>query len=214
MTAPAMAYVIDASEPARKHLGTLLWEAGFLVDTFSSGPAFLEVCGQLSPGCVIADLRMPGMDGFELVRRLTSRGGDYPTILLASDCTIAEAVKALKAGAADFIGRPYGDELLLKAVRSALENGPTTRSEPAGRDFDPSRLKTLTGREWDILRGVVDGKTNKTIARDYGISPRTVEVHRAKLMAKSEARSISELVRVALTAGYAGQAPGRIAGPS
>jgi len=146
------------------------------------------------------------MDGFELLGRLKERCGAYPAILTASEGGVSRAVESMKAGAADFIQRPFGDEALLKAVCTALKAEAKASATAAGIRQSRAALATLTPREHDVLQGVLAGSTSKAIARDCGISPRTVEVYRANLMTKSKAGSVPELVRMALLAGQTGPA--------
>jgi two-component system response regulator FixJ len=193
-------YLIGDDAPARRAVASLLRDAGFAARAYDTGAAFLEDSRQLPPGCVIALLKTAGMDGFELLRRLKADHAPYPVIILASDTGVSQAVEAMKAGAVDFIETPCGDEMLLEAVRLALHAEARASLHVARRRRHRSALATLTPRERDVLAGVIDGKTSKMIARECGISPRTVEVHRANLMLKSGARSVSELVRMALIA--------------
>ncbi len=200
MAASAEAYLIGADAPPRRAVASLLRAAGIASRAYDTGAGFLDDCGRLPPGCVIALLGTPGVDGFGLLRRLRAEHADYPVIILAGDPDVRQAVEAMKAGAVDFIETPCGDEVLLEAVRSALRAEARASPHLARRRRHRSALATLTPREHDVLAGVVDGKTSKMIARECGISPRTVEVHRANLMLKSGARSVSELVRMALLA--------------
>jgi two-component system response regulator FixJ len=151
--------------------------------------------------CVISDIRMPGMSGIELVRRLKQDGTSCPVILITGHGDVALAVEAMKAGAVDFIEKPFDDEALLGAIRAALDAKPPVEGEASGRKEAEERLAELSPRERDVLQGLVAGKINKVIAHDLNISPRTVEVYRANLMAKAGARSMSELMRIALAAG-------------
>ena len=144
---------------------------------------------------------MPGMNGIELVKHLRSEGTTCPVILITGHGDVSLAVEAMKAGAADFIEKPFDDTALLDAIRAALDAGPATTGEGSARKEAEARLAELSPRERDVLRGLVAGKINKVIAHDLSISPRTVEVYRANLMAKTGARSISELMRLALAAG-------------
>jgi two-component system response regulator FixJ len=194
-------YVIDDDEAIRHSLSFLLTTAGIAARTFNSAAEFLRVCGDLAPGCIITDVRMPGMDGLELVRRLKERGLPHPAIVMSGHGDIPLAVEAMKAGALDFIEKPFQDDILLRAVRAALD-----ADELASQHGDAKRrfkeiLSALSPREREVLQSVVEGKTNKLIAFEFGISPRTVEVHRASMMLKTGAGSLSELVRMALLAG-------------
>jgi two-component system response regulator FixJ len=192
-------YVIDDDEAIRRSLAFLLRSSGMASHTYETAEAFLAEAGTLAPGCVITDVRMPGIDGIELVRRLTEAKLPLSTVVITGHGDISLAVEAMKAGAVDFIEKPFKEEVLLGAVKRAL----SARSgvDDPGLQRDRSALQALSPRERQVLEGVVDGKTSKVIARDLGISPRTVEVHRAGMMMKTGAKSLSELVRMALIAG-------------
>ena len=151
--------------------------------------------------CVISDIRMPGLNGIELVRKLKGEGSSCPVILITGHGDVALAVEAMKAGAVDFIEKPFDDAALLGAIRSALDALPDNRTGSSAKNEAEARLAELSPRERDVLQGLVAGKINKVIAHDLSISPRTVEVYRANLMAKTGARSMSELMRIALAAG-------------
>ena len=144
---------------------------------------------------------MPGMNGIELVRKLKSEGSACPVILVTGHGDVGLAVEAMKAGAVDFIEKPFDDVVLLGAIRSALDARSTVQGDSAARNEAEAQLAELSPRDRDVLQGLVAGKINKVIAHDLSISPRTVEVYRANLMAKTGARSVSELMRIALTAG-------------
>lgn len=197
----AQVYIVDDDEPIRRALCFLLEAAGIASRAFGSAIEFLEVSDQLPPGCIITDVRMPGVDGIELVKRLKQKGMPHPVIVVTGHGDILLAVDAMKAGAVDFIEKPFNDAVLLHAVRSALSGGGSASRQDAGRRQVAELMAALSPREREVLHGVVGGKSNKVIAQELGISPRTVEVHRANLMAKTGASSLSELVRMALGAG-------------
>ena len=191
-------HVIDDDAAVRQSLAFLLKTAGFAVHLHHSATAFLEVLPVAQAGCIVTDVRMPEIDGLELQRRLRARKVAVPVIVITGHGDIALAVKAMKAGAADFIEKPFDDEVLLGAIRSALaRRAQNTRDQTRVAEIR-ARLERLTARERDVLDRLVAGKPNKIIARELGISPRTVEVYRANVMTKMQAESLSELVRIML----------------
>jgi two-component system response regulator FixJ len=194
-------HVIDDDAAMRDSLAFLLDVNGFNPLVYDSASAFLAESRIDASSCVVSDIRMPGMNGIELVRKLRSEGSACPVILITGHGDVALAVEAMKAGAADFIEKPFDDAVLLGAIRSALDFHPATQGDSAARKEAEARLAELSPRERDVLQGLVAGKINKVIAHDLSISPRTVEVYRANLMAKTGARSMSELMRIALAAG-------------
>ena len=198
----AKAHVIDDDDEARDSLAFLLSAAGVPVETYPSAAAFLAAAPDAA-GVVVTDVRMPEMDGMELVRRLAELDVDLPVIVMTGHGDVPLAVAAMKAGVIDFIEKPYDSELMLAAIRSAL----AIQSEHQARDGERAqflqRIESLSQRERQVLEGLVAGKANKVIARDLDISPRTVEIYRAHVMTKMQAQSLSELVRMALVAGVA-----------
>ena len=192
-------YVIDDDEAIRRSLSFLLRTSGLVARTYETAEAFIAEAPNLAAGCVITDVRMPGMDGIELVRRLVEAKLPLSAIVITGHGDIALAVEAMKVGAVDFIEKPFKEEVLLRAVERALAGG--VPPDAAARQRDRTALDALSPRERQVLEGVVAGKTSKIIARDLDISPRTVEVHRAGMMMKTGAKSLSELVRMALLAG-------------
>ncbi|MBR0900671.1 response regulator [Bradyrhizobium tropiciagri] len=201
MTARRTILVIDDDSAMRDSLAFLLDVNGFSVATFETATDFLDRFARHAVDCVISDIRMPGMSGLELVRKLKADAIACPVILMTGHGDVALAVEAMKAGAIDFIEKPFEDETLLRAIREALQPQSTTPADGAVRRDAETRLADLSPRERDVLRGLVAGKINKMIAHDLGISPRTVEVYRANLMAKTNVRSMSELMRIAIAAG-------------
>jgi two-component system response regulator FixJ len=194
----SVVYVIDDDEAARDSLAFLLRSAKLDVRTFESAVAFLEVSPAPGAGCVVTDIRMPQMTGLELLARLKSLDVALPVIVITGHGDVPLAVEAMKAGAVDFLEKPFDDDLLLAAVRSALDRAHEDRTREAEREALLERLATLSPRERQVLDGLVAGHPNKTIAFDLGISPRTVEIYRANVMAKLQAASLSELVRMTL----------------
>jgi two-component system, LuxR family, response regulator FixJ len=194
-------HVIDDDAAMRDSLAFLLDVNGFRPLVYDSADAFVrEITGD-TPGCVVSDIRMPGMNGIELVRKLKSTGSACPVILITGHGDVSLAVEAMKAGAVDFIEKPFDDAVLLGAIQSALDARPADQGDSAAKKQAETRLAGLSPRERDVLQGLLAGKINKVIAYDLSISPRTVEVYRANLMAKTGARSMSELMRIALAAG-------------
>jgi two-component system response regulator FixJ len=196
------AHIIDDDEAARDALGFLLSTADVPYESYGAAAAFLEVAKE-ARGCVITDVRMPGMDGIQLVRRLKELGVTLPVIVMTGHGDVPLAVEAMKAGVVDFFEKPFDDEQLLGAVRRAMAESGQEEAAESERAGISARIASLSGREHDVLRGLLAGKANKLIAHDLEISPRTVEIYRANLMTKMQANSLSELVRMALRAGAA-----------
>ncbi|PAY10343.1 MULTISPECIES: response regulator FixJ [Bradyrhizobium] len=201
MTMRRTILVIDDDPAMRDSLAFLLDVNGFAVTAFETAADFLDQLGSGAVDCVVSDIRMPGMTGLELVRKLKADAVACPVILMTGHGDVALAVEAMKAGAVDFIEKPFEDEVLLRSIRDALETQPAKPADDAAKRQAEARLVDLTPRERDVLRGLLAGKINKVIAHDLGISPRTVEVYRANLMAKTNVRSMSELMRIAIAAG-------------
>jgi len=191
-------HIVDDDEAVRQSLAFLLGSAGLTVRLYDSASAFLAGLSAVKSGCLVTDMRMPDMTGIELLQQLRAKACRLPAIVITGHGDVPLAVEAMKAGAVDFIEKPFDQETILHAVQAALERG----FEGEGRD-DPAvaaRLATLSERERQVLEGLVAGHPNKTIAYDLGISTRTVEVYRANLMTKMGARSLSELIRMAIIA--------------
>lgn len=197
-----LVHVIDDDEAMRRSLEFLLDTAGYAARTYESALHFLDHLGALEPGCIVTDVRMPEMNGLELVRRLRSQGVTLPVIVLTGHGDVPLAVEAMKAGVQDFLEKPFDDEALLGAVASALDSGEESQRQEAERHKFEAMLASLSPREKDVLHGVVAGKPNKVIAHELGISPRTVEVYRANVMTKTGANGLSDLVRMALLARF------------
>lgn len=196
----AVVHLIDDDEDVRRALAFLLGTAGFAVKVYDSATSFLEKYDGSASGCVVSDVRMPGLDGLQLLRRLKETGSKAPVIVMTGHADVILAVEAMKAGAVDFIEKPFPDEKLLTAIEAALAR--RERTQPAGNVAQiRERMASLSAREREVLDGLLAGHPNKTIAFDLGLSPRTVEVHRANVMIKMGASSLSELVRMVLSAG-------------
>ena len=201
MADDAIVHVIDDDEAVRQSIEFLLRTAGVKARTYESASAFLNTLPTIDPGCIITDVRMPGISGIELLRRLGEMRIKMPVIVITGHGDVPLAVEAMKNGAVDFLEKPFEDELLLGSVRAALNRSQENATRDAERAALQARLSTLTNREREVLEGLVAGKPNKVIAFDLAISPRTVEIYRANVMTKMEAASLSELVRMALVIG-------------
>lgn len=204
MAEEAVVHVIDDDEAVRHSLVFLFETSGFPVRAYDAAPAFLRAAPGLRAGCILTDVRMPDMDGLAMQRRLLELGVRLPVIVMTGHGDVPIAVQALKAGAADFIEKPCDDEVLLAAVRAALAANRRDREQAADAERVAARLARLTPRERQVFDRLVAGQQNKAIAHDLGASPRTVEVHRARIMEKMGARTLSELVRMALGSGIHG----------
>lgn len=189
-------YVVDDDENARHSLEFLLDCTGIRVRSFPSADAFLASSPPWQDACVVTDVRMPGMSGVELVEEAKRRGMDVPIIVMTGHADVPLAIQAMKAGVADFIEKPFDDEVILAAIRGALAQHADKQHSHAERATVLERMKSLSGREREVMDGLVAGQANKAIAYDLGISARTVEVYRANVMMKMQAKSLSELVRM------------------
>ena len=195
-----LVHVIDDDPAVRDSLSFLLETASLETRVYDSAIAFLEALPEVTSGCVVTDVRMPEMTGIELVRRLKAQGFTLPIIMITGHADVPLAVEAMKAGVADFIEKPFNDDILLAAIATALRSGEEGRRGAAEVAEITGRLTSLSGREREVLDGLVAGHANKVIAFDLGISPRTVEIYRANVMTKMKAASLSELVRMAMLA--------------
>jgi two-component system response regulator FixJ len=201
MQTEATIYVIDDDEAVRQSLEFLLKTAGIAVQGFDSAKAFLDVLTQVNHGCIITDVRMPEITGIDLLKKVKEVKPDLPVIVITGHGDIALAVEAMKIGAVDFLEKPFDDDHLLAAVKSALDREADLVQRKAEVNEIQDKLAALSNRERQVLEGLVAGNANKTIAFDLGISPRTVEIYRANLMTKMAANSLSDLVRMAMVAG-------------
>ncbi len=198
--ADELVHVIDDDPAVRDSLAFLLETANLAPRTYDSAVAFLEALPEVTSGCVVTDVRMPEMTGIELVRRLKGQGFRLPIVMITGHADVPLAVEAMKAGVADFIEKPFDDEVLRAAIAAALRDGEKDRQGAAEAAQITARMDSLSGREREVLGGLVAGHANKVIAFDLGISPRTVEIYRANVMTKMKAASLSELVRMAMLA--------------
>jgi two-component system response regulator FixJ len=201
MPAERLVHLVDDEEAIRMSAGFLLRTNGFIVKSYVSGVAFLAAADRETPGCVLLDIRMPELDGLEVQRRLSERGIEMPVIMLTGHGDIALAVRAIKAGAVEFLEKPFQKAALLAAIEEAFRRIDDTDRVQLDAAEAVVRLAALTAREGDVLQGIVKGQPNKITAFDLGISTRTVEAHRAALMVKLHARSLSEVLRIAFAAG-------------
>jgi two-component system response regulator FixJ len=208
MAEAPLVHIVDDDASVRDSLMVLLESAGYAVRAYDSAVAFLQAASDRTAGCVLTDVQMPELNGLELQRRMSEQGIRLPVIVMTGHGDVPIAVEAMKAGAADFLEKPFGDEQLLTAVSGAVAISRRVRDEAAAVADTMRRLATLTPREREVLGHLVAGQPNKTIAYDLGSSPRTVEVHRARVMEKMGARSLPELVRMTIAAEHA-KASGR-----
>ncbi len=192
-------FVVDDDPGVGDAIRLLLRSVGLATEVFLSGREFLEAFDPERPGCLVLDVRMPGMSGLELQEKLAERGSTLPIIFVTAHGDIPMAVNAVKAGAEDFVQKPFRDQELLDRINEALEANAQRRKTEASRKEILHRLGTLTPREREVMELVVEGKPNKNIARALEISQRTVEIHRARVMEKMKAPSLSKLVQMVMT---------------
>src|SRR6266576_4315016 len=201
MPANGKVYVIDDDEAMRDSLNFLLDSADFKVKLFETALSFLDALPGLDFGCVVSDVRMPGLDGIELLKRMNAARSTFPIVIMTGHGDVPLAVEARKLGAVDFLEKPFDDDRLIGMIDAAIRQAePAAKSEAVTLDI-ASRIATLSPRERQVMDGLIAGLSNKLIARDYDISPRTIEVYRANVMTKMQANSLSELVRLAMRAG-------------
>ena len=191
-------FVVDDDEAVLDSMKALLETTGFSVETYSSGLAFLESDAPRRDGCLLLDLHMPGLDGFEVQQQLKDDGFDLPIVVITAEGDVRMAVRAMQLGAHDFVEKPVSQDTILRSISRALlhhkEGSPRIR-------HDEAIFARLTSREREVMEQLVAGLSNKSIAIELGISPRTVEIHRARIMEKLQARNLAQLVRLAMTAG-------------
>ncbi len=204
MSERRLVHIVDDEDSIRRSASFMLRTSGFDTRTYQSGVDFLKEAKHTDAGCVLLDVRMPGMDGLEVQRELNDRGIGLPVIVLTGHGDISIAVQAMKAGAIDFLEKPFEKAQLLAALDTGFAKLERHDDAAVSAHDAQVRIAALTAREQDVLRGLARGHPNKTIAYDLGISPRTVEVHRANLMTKLEVRSLSDALRLAFAAGIEG----------
>jgi two-component system, LuxR family, response regulator FixJ len=201
MSSKAKVYVIDDDEAMRDSLDFLLVAADFNVTLFETALNFLDALPGLDFGCVVSDVRMPGLDGIELLKRMKAANSPFPIVIMTGHGDVPLAVEAMKLGAADFLEKPFEDDRLIGMIEAAIRQAElAAKSEAVTLDI-AARIATLSPRERQVMEGLIAGLSNKLIARDYDISPRTIEVYRANVMTKMQANNLSELVRLAMRAG-------------
>jgi two-component system, LuxR family, response regulator FixJ len=201
MSGERKVYVIDDDAAMRDSLNFLLDAAGFDVTLFDTAAKFLNVLPSLDFGCVVSDVRMPGIDGIELLKRAKALNSQFPIVIITGHGDVPLAVDAMKLGAVDFLEKPFEDDRLIAMIDAAIrQSEPDARNEAVTRDL-ATRIASLSPRERQVMDGLIAGLSNKLIARDYDISPRTIEVYRANVMTKMQANSLSELVRLAMRGG-------------
>jgi len=194
-------YVIDDDEAMRDSLDFLLGSADFSVSLFESAQQFLDALAGVDFGCVVSDVRMPGIDGLELLKRLKASRSPFPVLIMTGHGDVPLAVEAMKLGAVDFLEKPFEDDRLIGMIDIALKQAESGAQTEAVAAEIAARVDSLSPRERQVMEGLIAGLSNKLIAREYDISPRTIEVYRANVMTKMQAGSLSELVRLAMRAG-------------
>lgn len=202
MTDTRLIHLVDDDEAIRHSASFMLRHAGFRVKTYPDGVAFLDQVEEAEKGCILLDVQMPKMDGLEVQEVLNQRGVAMPVIVLTGHGDVAVAVRAMKAGAVDFVEKPYAKQTLVDALTRAFERIEARRKEEVLADEARGLIEHLTAREKEVLLGLVDGQTNKEIAISLDISPRTVEIHRANVMEKMGASNLSTVLRIAFAAGF------------
>ena len=199
MASSDLVYIVDDDDAVRESLSFLCLTAGLTAQAFATPLAFLAVAGALKAGCIVTDVRMPEMDGLTLVRTLRERGIDLPMVVMTGHGDVPMAVAAMKAGAVDFLEKPFDDEVFLSTVRDALSRDAADAGPKPGETSElDAKLALLSERERQVLERLVEGDANKMIAYHLGISPRTVEIYRAKVMAKMEAATFADLMRMVI----------------
>lgn len=205
-----LVHVVDDEEPVRRSMAFLLMASGYAVKVHDSATAFLRGFPYPPGTCLVTDLRMPDMDGVQLLKHMQDSGHSLPTIVVTGHGDVPMAVSAMKHGALDFIEKPFEDSVLLDAINRAVGKASEAQADSRSRETVLEHLNLLSERERQVFKGIVAGKANKTIALEHDLSPRTVEVYRANVMSKMQARTLPELVRMALLAGEAPAADGSL----
>jgi two-component system response regulator FixJ len=201
MMAKANVYIVDDDFAVRDSMELLLGAHGFDTRAFRCGPDFLQVAQFLSAGCLLVDLQMPGMDGLELQQELRRRKLAFPLVVITGHGDVSTAVRAMRAGALDFVEKPFSTETILASIERALKSDHVLVTGEERREAISQRVNLLSRREQEVMAKMVEGHSNKLTAISLGLSPRTVEIHRARVMEKMQVKSLSELVRLAITVG-------------
>lgn len=207
-------YLVDDDESVRRSVGFMLKTSGFMVESFESGAEFLKEVRSLDPGCVLLDIQMPEVDGLEVQAELRERGITSPVIVMTGHGDVEVAVRAMKAGAVDFIEKPFAKETMVEAIGEAFDRLDRSSAKSKRREEAELLVNGLTPREYEVLVGLTKGHPNKTIGYDLDISPRTVEIHRANLMKKLDVYNLSDLLRIAFAAGVGEQEQVKLDQPS
>lgn len=203
-------HIVDDEDSIRRSTGFMLKKSGFTVTSWVSGVEFLKNLKHAEQGCILLDVRMPEMDGLEVQQELNARGISMPVVVLTGHGDVTIAVQAMKAGAVDFLEKPFEKAVLITAIETAFERLADVEGRASRAADSAILIAGLSAREQDVLKGLAQGLPNKSIAFDLGISPRTVEVHRANLMIKLGVRSLSEALRIAFSAGVTGEGFGHL----
>jgi len=201
MTVERLVHIVDDDGSVRRSTSVFLRTQGYAVESHSSGVAFLEAAESLRPGCVLLDVRMPEIDGIAVLERMRAAGMDFPVVVMTAHGDISTAVTAMRKGAHNFIEKPFEQVTIMQALEEAFALAEQADAQRLTAAAALSRIETLTPRERDVLEGLAAGQTNKMIALAHGISPRTVEIHRANMMEKLGVRTLPEALRIALAAG-------------
>ncbi len=198
----ALVHLIDDDEAVRKSLSFLLKAADYSVETYDSAKTYLEQAASSRCDCIVTDVRMPEISGLQLIRKIRGSGSAVSIIVITGHGDVPIAVEAMKAGACDFLEKPFGNESLIRAIEGAVALQISSEGQDQERKEIGQRIESLTERERQVMRGVVSGASNKEVARNLGISPRTVDIYRANVMTKMRAESLPELVRLTITGGF------------